>query len=127
MKIARHRIAAALADKTLSAQDIAAYLITERRTGELNSLMRDIMQIRADKGIVEVIAATAHPLTAEAKINIEKTVRSVMPTAKTVIITERHYPDVVGGVRLEMANERLDLSIRNKLNKFKQSMTAGKV
>ena len=137
MKLARHRIAKALAERSLSgtadgltnglAKEIAAYLMAERRTGDLNSLMRDVMQLRAEQGIVEVVAVTAYPLTPEVVTNIQKTIKEAVPTAKTVIVTERHDDDVVGGVRLEMANEQLDLSIRNKLNRLTQLTTAGKV
>jgi len=126
-KISRHRIAAAIADqidlakdeKTLS-REIAAYLLSARRTGELDSVLRDIMQLRADRGIVEVVAATAHPLTSATRKDIEATVRTHFPSAKTVIVSEAHDPTVVGGVRLELANEQLDLSVRAKLNRFKQ-------
>lgn len=132
MKIARHRIASALADQigTLPtaklSQEIAAYLLAERRTGELNSLMRDIMQDRADKGIVEVAAVTAYPLTPETLAAITREVKTAMPQAKSVIVSEQIDASVVGGVRLEFPNQRLDLSVRNKLNHFKQ-LTTGKV
>jgi F0F1-type ATP synthase delta subunit len=33
---------------------------------------------------------------------------------------------VIGGVRLSLANQQLDLSVESKLNKFKQLTAAGK-
>lgn len=133
MKTPRHQVAAALGTRSLGsvnepkfAKEIAAFLMTEHRTDELNSLMRDVMQYRADNGIVEVTALTAHPVTAAVRSDIEKQVRALYPSAKTVIVTERHDASVVGGVRLELANQQLDLSVRAKLNRFKQLTAQGK-
>jgi F0F1-type ATP synthase delta subunit len=129
-KISRLKIAAVLADKVDAgvgerqlSREIAAYLLNVRRTSELDSLLRDVMQIRADRGIVEVVAATAHPLTPTVIADIEKNIRTHFPTAKKVIVSEIHDDEVVGGVRLELANQQLDLSVRAKLNRFKQLTT----
>ncbi|MEO7364009.1 MAG: F0F1 ATP synthase subunit delta [Candidatus Saccharimonadales bacterium] len=129
-KISRQKIAAAVADqidlakseKELS-QEIAAYLLSVRRTSELDSLLRDVMQLRADKGIVEVVAASAFPLSATARADIETNIRTHFPATRTVIVSQAHDPNVVGGVRLELANQQLDLSVRAKLNRFKQLTT----
>lgn len=133
MKIPRHQIAAELAQRTLGtldvkafATEVAAYLLDTGRTGELDSLLRDIMQYRAEHGIVEVIAASAHPLTAEVKADIEAKVKAMYPDAKQIIISEVQDDSVIGGVRLDLANEQLDLSVRAKLNHFKQLTLAGK-
>lgn len=133
MKTPRHAVAIALAKRSMQSSDlkglsgeIAAYLLDERRTGELDSLIRDIMQYRADHGIVEVVAVTAHPLNATVRVDIEKQIKHLYPAATSVVITERHDKRVIGGVRLELANQQLDLSVRNKLNHLKQLTAAGK-
>ncbi|MEO8105171.1 MAG: F0F1 ATP synthase subunit delta [Candidatus Saccharibacteria bacterium] len=133
MKTPRHVVAIALAKRSMQSPDlkglsgeIAAYLLDERRTGELDSLIRDIMQYRADHGIVEVVAVTAHPLNAAVRVDIEKQVKHLYPAATMVVIAERHDKRVIGGVRLELANQQLDLSVRNKLNHLKQLTAAGK-
>lgn len=132
-KVLRLKIAAALADKidantsaSKLSREIAAYLLEARRTGELNSLLRDIMEVRASRGIVEVMAVTAHPITAAVRADIEKNIRKHIllaagaPAASKIIVSERLDPAVVGGVRLELANRQLDLSVRAQLNRFKQ-------
>jgi F0F1-type ATP synthase delta subunit len=133
MKTSRTRVAQTIADRTLRdgskkklSQEIAAYLLTERRVGDLDSLLRDVQADWAEAGFVEVLAASAHPLTATVRANIEKRIKSLYPGAKRVIVTEVHDPEVIGGVRLSLANQQLDLSIEAKLNKFKQLTTAGK-
>lgn len=131
-KLPRHQLAAVLAEQSLGnineqkfSAEVAAYLLTERRTSELDSLMRDIMQYRADHGIVEAICVSAFALTAPVKSEIESQIRELYPAASKVIITEEHDPRVMGGVRIELANQQLDLSVRAKLNRFKQLTTAG--
>ena len=66
MKVTRGRVAAIIAERSLGSisarrlgQEVAAYLLDEGRTSELDSIMRDIRQYRADHGIVEVIAVSA--------------------------------------------------------------------
>jgi F0F1-type ATP synthase delta subunit len=131
MKTPRRKIAALLAERSLApgadakalSRTIAAYLLQYNRTGELGSLLRDVQQIRAERGIVEVIARTAHELTSATKKDIDAYVKDVYPEAKQIIISEVRDADIVGGVRLEFANQQLDLSVRGKLNRFKQLTT----
>lgn len=128
MKTPRHKIAVYLAERTLApsvdvrklSREVAAYLLETGRTGELGSLLRDIQDLRADKGVVEVKAVTAHPLSDAARTDIQKQVKQLYPDAKRVIVSEAIDPDLIGGVRLELAHQQLDLSIRGKLNRFKQ-------
>jgi F-type H+-transporting ATPase subunit delta len=132
-KLPRHELADILAAKSLGrinvksfSDEIAAYLLVEGRTNELDSLLRDIMQYRADKGIVEVIAVSAHKLTDKVTRDIEAQIRELFPHAKQIIITEEIDETVIGGVRLELANQQLDLSVRAKLNNFKQLTATGR-
>ena len=133
MKLPRRQVAAAIAERTLGISDlkqlsdeVAAYLLSERRTGELDSLIRDVMQYRADHGVVEVVAATAHPLTAVGRSDIQTEIQRLYPLATKVVVTEQPDATVIGGVRLGLANQQLDLSVRNKLNRLKQLTAAGK-
>lgn len=133
MKTRRTRIASTIADQTLSkgsskqlANQIAAYLLSERRVGELDSLMRDVQADWAQAGHVEVLASSAHTLTPAVQKDIEKQVRTVYPQATKIIVTGVHDADVVGGVRLNFSGQQLDLSVQAKLTKFKQLTSAGK-
>jgi F-type H+-transporting ATPase subunit delta len=130
MKQSRQPLAKIMAQRTATtnskqlAKDIAGYLLAEKRTADLDSLMRDIQQIRADQGIVEVNAITSHELSSNSITEIKSTIKKNYPNAKTIIVNPVIDPDIVGGVRLTLANEQLDLSVRSKLNKFKQLTTA---
>lgn len=133
MKTPRTRIARTIADRTLKgdsikrlSQEVAAYLLSERRVNELDSVLRDVQADWANDGYVEVIASSAHPLTAGNKADITKQIKALYPAAKKIIVTEVRDPEVIGSVRLSLADRLLDLSIGAKLNKFKQLTAAGK-
>lgn len=133
MKQPRTKLADFIAGEVLNggdvkklSQEVAAYLLTERRTSELESVLRDVRERWAQAGRVEVLAMCAYPLAAEAKANITREVRVIYPSAKQVIVTEVHDPSVIGGVRLSLANQQWDMSVEAKLNRFKQLTLAGK-
>jgi F0F1-type ATP synthase delta subunit len=133
MKTPRVRIASAVADQTLSqgqskeyARELAAYLLSEGRVGELESLLRDVQADWANKGYIEVLARSAHPLTDQVKQDIEQRIRPLFPIVNNVVVTSILDPTVVGGVQIQLADRQLDLSVEAKLNTFKQLTGAGK-
>lgn len=131
MKTPLHVIAELLAkrlssdtDKRRLSQEIAAYLLDTGRTGELDSLARDLISARANDGVVEVSAVSARKLSEAALKDIRSQVRELYSSAQKIIITEVQDPSVIGGVRLEFPGRQLDLSVRSKLNHFKQKASA---
>ncbi len=133
MKQSRTKISKTVANQTLksgstkkSSQQLAAYLLAERRVHDLSSIVRDIQQDWANAGYVEVLAFSAHQLSASIKSDIAKQIKQLYPSAKQIIITEVHDPEILGSVKLSLANQQLDMSVEAKLNRFKQLTTAGK-
>ncbi len=135
MKLSRSRLAQVLAQRYTRPgadvdrlnKEVAAYLLSEKRAGELDSLLRDIEQYRADHdGIVEAKAISAFPLTDAVRQEITAKLQTVFPEANQIIISEQVDERVVGGVRLELANQQLDLTVRGKLNLFKALTTSTK-
>lgn len=135
MKTPRHQVAALLAKKSLAgsinkarfSKEIAAYLLDAGRTGELDSLLRDVTRYRADHGIVEVTAVSAYELSPAVLRDVKAQARALHPNAKHIIINQRRDPEILGGVRLELVDKQLDLSIRNKLNRFKELTTLERI
>jgi F0F1-type ATP synthase delta subunit len=133
MKTPRHIIARVLADKSMDenldmdafSREVAAFLLINGRTGELSSLIRDIQELRAKRGYVEVIAASAHQLDEAAKQDITAEIRQLYPDAKNIRITEVRDPEILGGVKLITANQQLNASVRAKLDRFKQLTAVG--
>lgn len=127
MKVARTRIASTIANTTLAkgpskeyAREVAAYLLAEGRVGELDSLLRDVQADWAEKGYVEVIARSAHPITEETKQQIAAQAKKLYPNASQLVVTPVEDTSVIGGVQISLADKQLDLSVEAKLNKFKQ-------
>jgi F0F1-type ATP synthase delta subunit len=123
----RHHLAEVIGEKTLSIKDfdelrneVAAYLLVENSVNDLDSLMRDVMKYRATKGFVEAVAISANKLSETDMDDIKKILHSEYPEAKTVIVKSKIDPSIIGGVQLNMPGEQLDLSIRHKLNLFKE-------
>jgi len=106
------------------AKKVAAYLIENGKTSELNSLSRDIMQVRKSQdGVVELTALSSHKLSEDQIEEVKSVVMRVSPNAKKIIINQKIDESVIGGVRLEFANHLLDLSVSAKLSKLKQLTT----
>lgn len=127
MKVARHTLAEAIAkrtmhvqDKNLLAREIAAYLLEERRTAELESILRDIMQYRTDHGILEAKVVVAYEATQEVLSDVKKLLHDAYPKATTIHVSPRTDRDIIGGVRIDMANEQLDLTVAAKLATLKR-------
>jgi F0F1-type ATP synthase delta subunit len=132
MKQSRAKLARTIANQTLKDgsnpqlnKEVAAYLLSERRVAELDSLLRDVQADWAQSGYVEVLAYSAHELDAAVRQAIEREVKKLYPAANKIVVTSSYDPEIIGGVKLVIANQQLDLSIEGKLNKFKQ-ITAGK-
>jgi F0F1-type ATP synthase delta subunit len=132
MSSSRARLATLVADRTLKkgqvergfARKIAAYLMDTKHTGELESLIRDVQAKWAEAGYLNVVSESAHPLTAQNRSDIARVVKRYYPAVKKVNVSETLEADQVGGVRLNMPEQQLDLSLEGKLNQFKQSVNS---
>jgi len=132
MKQSRLKIARSIADHTLTSGvsddytlEVAAYLLSERRVNDLDSVLRDIQSEWAAAGYIEVLASSAYTISNEIKAEITALIKKLYPDAKKIIVTEVHDPEIIGGVRLNLADTQLDLSVEAKLNRFKQLTNVG--
>ncbi len=94
---------------------VAAYLMANRRTGELDAIMREIARLRETRDdVTEVTATSAHRLNDSARRTIKKLIGN-----EKLIINEVVDAEVLGGVRLEASEMLLDLTVRDRLNRLK--------
>ncbi len=107
-------------DKDVLVKSIAAYLATEHKQVDLASLTRDIMQYRLEKGYVEAVAVSAHELPQNVIDDIVDLLKEHFPHAHHVRVDSVIDESVVGGIRIELPQEVLDLSVKSKLNLFKR-------
>ena len=133
MKASRTKLAQVIAEQTIKGKNsqrlpkqIAAYLLSTRRVGELESLLRDIQLDWARLGRVEVEATSAFKLSNQVKSDIRSKAKKLYPNAKSITISEIYDPSVVGGVNVTIANQQLDLTLETKLNRFKHLALTGK-
>src|SRR5574338_1177320 len=78
-----------LRDDKLLAREVAAYLLDTGQTDDLDSLIRDIMEYRAEHGIVEATAVSAHEISQTSVKDLEAILQREHPKAKTVhVITQ---------------------------------------
>jgi F0F1-type ATP synthase delta subunit len=109
------------------AKDVAKILLETKKTGSLNSLMRDVERDWADLGYVDVIARSSYPLSSQVKKDIKSLVMNNYPKAKNIKIVEELDASVIAGVILELPDHQLDLTIATKITEFKNfAATEGK-
>lgn len=131
-KVPRHEVAALIAEQSLKsntaelAHEVAAYLLIEGRTDELDSLLRDVMLARAEHGVIDVNVVSKYDLTEQVRDDIRAQVRALYPDAKRIELNEYKDDSVIGSIRVELADKQLDLSVQAKLNKFKTLVATGK-
>ena len=127
MKLARSKLAEVIAlkmsnskDSTKLAREIAAYLITTRRLNDLDSLLRDVINYRDKHGLTEITLTSVNKLASQIKQDL---INLSVPNKKQqrLIVNEEQDSDLIGGVRIAIAADRLlDLSVKGKVNQFKQ-------
>src|SRR5690606_7497554 len=96
-KVSRTELARVIGDKTLDhfdqqavAQALAGYLLSEvKGSVDLDSLMRDVMQYRLEKGYVEATVVSAHDLSDGAVRDIKSLVNDHFPNSKDIVINTR--------------------------------------
>lgn len=132
MKTPRLEIAAIIAEKTLHiensellAKQIAAYLLEQKRSIELESIMRDVLAYRQARGIVEADVSSAHELNNELLADIKALLKQHYPKAKQIVAHQSFDESVIGGLRINLSNEQLDMTLRAKLDKFSRLTTEG--
>lgn len=128
MKLTRKELAEAMyallnskASSATFAEGVAEYLVEERRTGELDAIMREVERLRSERdGVNEAVVNSANELDE----NVRQMIRDMFGGKETVLV-ERKDASLVGGVQVQTLDKSLDLSVRGQLNKLKNSNFRG--
>jgi F0F1-type ATP synthase delta subunit len=99
------------------AQQLAAYLLDERRSREMPVVMRAIDEELARRGSDQVTITSAHEVSEETKKQLAALL-GVKHPQYTVIIE----PSVIGGVKARSGETEIDLTVRGRLNRFKATI-----
>lgn len=111
-------------NETQLSREVAAYLIDQNKTSDLNSILRDVQELRAEKyGVVEVTATTTSPLDTSRLRDVETVAKQQYPHTKRVTVHQAIDPLTVGGINLTFPHTNLDLTIRAKLNQLREAIS----
>lgn len=125
-KLSRRKIAAYFADELIAGRSVikplAAYLVESKRLREADLVIRDIEAALADRGVLLADIASSRDLSAETAKTIVNHLKDTTG-AKTVELRSHVDPYLLGGVRIDTPGERLDATLRHRLNQ----LTASKI
>jgi len=116
-KLAAHVADELLAGNTKAVDELAAYLVTERRTKEAELLVRDIETALAQRGEVVADVVAARTLTPEARTALKNLVAHASG-ATNVTLRESIDPSVIGGARVATPSMLFDGTVASKLEKL---------
>lgn len=123
-KLSRRKIAAFWAGELIAGRDvsphIAAFLADTRRTSEVDLIVRDTESALAAKGVVVADISSANELSQDTRNAIETFLKTAKSASRVALRTSID-PSLIGGVRVDTADERLDATLRGRLNKLKTS------
>lgn len=128
-RISRRKLAQYVADKLTANQtavikELAAFLLATKRTRELELIVRDIEAELKDRGVIIADVASAYPLSEAVKKEVTEFIinSSNQSTDKTeVYLRETVDSQLLGGVRIAMAGELFDGTIRHKINALRRA------
>jgi F0F1-type ATP synthase delta subunit len=99
------------------ARSIASYVVTEQQTKNLGRILRELERIRLERdGRLEITVNAAHDLTPAITTEIGQ-----LFDAPHKIFIEQTDPSLLGGVTVQAYDKWIDLSVRGKLNRLKNS------
>jgi len=129
-KLSRRILAKYVADQlvkkdghALVLQQLAAYLIENKRTDEALLIVRDIEHELMNRGVVIARITSSHSLSDELQKSIADFTKK-QTGAKTVVTELGVDKSVLGGFRLDLPGKQIDRTIANQLmtlrTKFKK-------
>lgn len=124
-KITNQKIAQAInglleenVDSNTVSSSLAAYLIEERRTGDTDSILRQLESIRSQNGIREVTVTSAFVPGDSITQAIRQIFSDYYGRVKTLVIKYYNQPEVIGGLRAETNDALLDFTIASRLQRL---------
>lgn len=98
-------------------KELAAYLVSTRRTNEVELIVRDVESALARHGVVVAEVVSARELSETAKQGITSYVQQ-QTQAKQVTLSTTTDESVIGGVTVAFGGKQLDTTVKKKLEKL---------
>lgn len=106
-------------------RNLAKLLVERNRTGlvpEIRELFDD--QVRAERGIIIADVTTAERLNDAEQEFVRQKLEGL--TGKTVELSLHIEPEIIGGIIVRIGDQVIDGSVRNKLEKMRSRLVAGR-
>ena len=115
--------AAAASESDTVYADWLRVLGENRRMGMAPDIARAYIEFyRQERHIYPVTVSSAVPLAPEESARIRSLIQSHIGPDASMEYAERINPDLIGGFAIDIANERLDASVRNKLDTLRLNL-----
>lgn len=132
-KISRRKIAEYVAGELQSgkvsknlAQQLAAYLVAEKQSHQVDLLVSDIeAALDSQYGVSSARITTARPLTADLRKAITDFVKKSENAKSVVIAEESTDADLIGGVTIQTPQGFFDSSVRYQLQQLQALKNRG--
>lgn len=123
MRLSRRQLARYGAEQLLKGQygvidQLAAYLVENKRAKETPLLALDIEKALQAHGLVSARVQSAHELDAEEKSAIERVLASFYVAKEVQMVTVQDN-SVLGGVVIKTATDEFDGSLKRSINRLK--------
>lgn len=110
-------------DQNTFAKNVINFLKKRKLISKSKIILKHLDKIiNTEKGLLEVRVTSAYPLTENDKKSIAQELKKLYQV-KTVLFESKIDMRLVGGFRLEIGEEVIDLSISNKLQKLQKYLT----
>ncbi len=124
-KLSRRKISNYIADRFVVGDDsgllvkqLAAYLIDNNQTKELELIVRDIEYELQVRGTVIARVTTKFDLADATRQEIEEMISSQMEL-KQIIFNEIIDPNIIAGIKIDLPGKQLDATIARRLTKLR--------
>jgi F-type H+-transporting ATPase subunit delta len=124
IRYSRRRLASFLAENVggpnekKALKQVAAYLVEFRRTKEADLIVRDVLSLMKDMGIVTAHITSARPLSDAVERQLTAFIKQ--KTAATSVSVESSVdPTVIGGVKISLPGAELDQTIAHQLKRLR--------
>jgi F0F1-type ATP synthase delta subunit len=119
-KIATYAATKLLSGETTVVKEIAAYLIDEGRTNEVDLVVRDIETELSRHGVVVAEVISAHELT-NATLGVIKEYVAGETGTKDIRLRTSIDEDLIGGFKLKLPDGELDETVAKRLSILRAS------
>jgi F-type H+-transporting ATPase subunit delta len=121
--VKRDALAAALADADPLVRNVLLLLAEKGRLGEVGEIRDELERLIArQERVLELALTTAVELSDEEAARVVGQIEQA--SGRKVEATRAVDPDLIGGIVIQAGSQRLDASVRGRLDQLRQELTA---